>query len=165
MTTEDLQGLEDQIGALDERIGNLEEGMGATGGDAATGGGDATAGEDNEALFGDPQSLIGQEVTVSAEVSELFTTTGSGSAYRIAGEGGGEIPVISTTPVQGLDADDIVRVTGTVVQVRQDSFEQDFGIAADELFEDPAAFFEADEGGAALNASRAVVLQEQGSGG
>jgi hypothetical protein len=85
-----------------------------------------------------------------------------GSAFRIAGDGGeSAIPVISVNPVQGIDPDDVVRVTGTVVQVAQDTFEEDFGLAADELSDDPDAFFTEAEGGVALNASRAVVLQEQ----
>ena len=164
VTTQDLQALEEQVGGLEERLGVLEEGGGAAAGEVAAGEGAAVGEEeDNAALFGEEQdSLIGQSVTVSGEVSELITTTGTGSAFRIGGDAGDTpIPVISANPVQGLDPDDVVRITGTVVRVAQDTFEQDFGLAADDLFEDPEAFFAEAEGSVALNASRAQVLQEQ----
>ncbi|MGY1709318.1 hypothetical protein ACI8AC_07370 [Geodermatophilus sp. SYSU D00758] len=161
VTTEDLQGIQDDIGALDDRVGALEDGVG-----------DADAPvdpvppvpEDEAGVFEDAQALIGQEVTVSAAVSEVLTTTDVGSAFRIADETGEPIAVISANPPAELDVDDVVRVSGTVVQVQRDTFEQDFGIAADGLFDDAEAFFSAFEGEAAIAADQLEVLQEQSGG-
>jgi hypothetical protein len=160
VTAEDLQQFEDELAGLDERVGALEEGVGA---DAAVD--PLTAEDDTEALFGDGESLVGQEVTVSAEVSEMVTTTDVGSSFRIAGESGDPIAVVMASQPMELDANDVVRVSGTVVQVQRDTFEEDFGIAADELFEDADAWFEAEEGSPALSADRIEVLQEQGQNG
>jgi hypothetical protein len=48
-----------------------------------------------------------------------------------------------------------------VVEVNQQQFQQDFGVAADELFTDPEAFFTDNSGDVAINASQVQVLQEQ----
>ena len=45
--------------------------------------------------------------------------------------------------------------------VSRDSFEEDFGIAEDELFDDPDAFFGEAEGQPAIAATSIEVLQEQ----
>jgi hypothetical protein len=149
VTTDDLQDLEDRITGLDERIGVLE------------GGGDGAAGaDDTDAFFGDPDARIGQMVTVSAEVSELPTATDAGGAFRIADASGNAIGVVSASPLPQLGVDDVVRVTGTVVQVQRDSFEQDFGAAADELLEDPDGWFEEAEGQIAISADEIEVLEE-----
>ena len=159
VTADDLQGLEDRIAGLDERVGVLEgEGLASDGVAADPLG----VGDDTETLFDDGESLIGQEATVSAEVSEIVTTTDVGSAFRIAGESGDPIAVVSASPPAEIDANDVVRVSGTVVQVQRDTFEQDFGIAADELFEDPEGWFAEEEGSLAMAADRIEVLQEQG---
>lgn len=158
VTVDDLQEIEDDLGALEERVGLLEENVGEPGVPVDP------IPEENpaEGIFEDPEPLIGQEVTVSAEVSELFTLAADiGSAFRIAGESGEPISVISAMPPVELDADDVVQVSGTVVQVQRDTFETDFGIAAEELFEDPEAFFAEEEGGVAIAANRIEVLQEQ----
>jgi len=156
VTTEDLQDLEDQLSALDERVGGLEEGSDT----------DAMAADtaDDNGVFDDP-ALIGQQVTVSAEVSELVTTnTDVGSAFRVAGDDGQSIVVIAANEPAGLDQNDVVRISGTVLQVQRESFEEDFGMAADELFEDSDGFFETEEGSAAISADQIEVLQEQGDG-
>ncbi len=155
VTAEDLQQFEDQLAGLDERVGALEEGVGV-------GGDPIAAGDDTEAFFGDNQSYVGQEVTISAEVSEMVTTTDVGSSLRIAGESGDPIAVVMASQPTELDANDVVRVSGTVVQVQRDTFEEDFGIAADELFEDADAWFQEEEGSVAIAADRIEVLQEQG---
>ncbi|MGY1710171.1 hypothetical protein ACI8AC_11750 [Geodermatophilus sp. SYSU D00758] len=158
VTTEDLQEIEDQVAGLDERVGVLEEGGGDAGVDAGVGAG---AEDDTDAFFGDSQSYVGQEVTVSAEVSELVTTTDIGSAFRIAGEQGDPVAVVSANQPVELEQNDVVRVTGTVVQVQRDTFEQDFGVAADELFQDADGWFEEEEGSIAISADEVEVLQEQ----
>jgi hypothetical protein len=158
VSVQDLRDLEDQLTGLEDRVGVLEdEGVG----DGVAADGEVGAGDDTDAFFGDTEAYVGQQVTVSAEVSELATTTDLGSAFRIAGEGAEPIAVVSATPPPQLDQSDVVRVTGTVVQVQQDSFEEDFGIAADELFEDADAWFEEADGQVAISASEIEVLQEQ----
>ena len=159
VSAEDLQGLEDQIAGLDERVGALEEDGLAADRVAAD---PLAAGDDTETLFSDGESLVGQEVTVSAEVSEMVTTTDVGSAFRIAGESGDPVAVVSASQPMEIDANDVVRVSGKAVQVQRDSFEQEFGIAADQLFEDAEAWFSAEEGSVAIAADRIEVLQEQG---
>lgn len=157
VTTEDLQGVQDQLAGLEDRVGVLEESAGAAEGGAGTA-------DDTEAFFADTASSVGEEVTVSAEVSELVTTTDVGSAFRIAPESGDPIAIVSATPSPQLDQDDVVRVTGTVMEVAEESFEQDFGLAADELFEDSTGWFEAEEGEIAVSATEIEVLQEQAAG-
>lgn len=48
-------------------------------------------------------------------------------------------------------------MTGTAVEVDPDTFEADFGIAADELFPDPEAWLAQAEGEVAVAAIRIVV--------
>jgi hypothetical protein len=159
VTTQDLQGLEERLGALDERVGVLEDDpVDTTPGGAV----EVPPEPDNAGFFADPRALLGQEVTVSAEVSATMAGTQTGAAFRIAGDGDeNAIGVIAPQSSVQVDGDDVVRVTGTVVQVAQDSFEQDFGIAADDLFDDPDAFFAEAKGDVALNATEVEVLQEQ----
>jgi hypothetical protein len=145
VTTEDLQQLEEQVTALDDRLGALEEG-GVAGAEEAS---------------AEQPDIIGQEATVSAEVSEVLTTNDAGSAFRIGGESGPSVAVLSGTAPEGLDANDTVRITGTVQRITRDSFEQDFGLAEDELFEDPEGFFSEFEGQPAIAATEIEVLQAQ----
>ena len=154
VTAEDLQQFEDELTGLEDRVGVLEGGLGADD--------ELAAGEEDNAFYDDTQSYVGQEVTVSGEVSEMVTTTDIGSSIRIAGESGDPIAVVSAMPSGELDANDVVRVTGTVVEVQRDTFESDFGVAADELFEDADAWFEEEEGSIAISAERMEILQAQG---
>ena len=149
VTTSDLQALEDQIGAFDERLGALEEDFAADGADVEAGGAEA--------------DIVGQEVTVSAEVSELITSSDVGSAFRIGGESGPSVAILATTPPEGLDVDDVVQISGTVQLINRDSFEDDFGIAEADLFDDPDVFFDEEEGQPAIAATSVEVLQEQAS--
>ena len=158
VTTEDLQGIEDDLSALEERVGVLEDAPADAGAPA-----DPVV-EDEAGVFEDADALLGEEVTVSAGVSEVITTTDVGSAFRIGDESGEPIPVVMARPPAQLELDDVVRVSGTVVKVQRDTFEQDFGIASDELFDDPDAFFSEFEGEAAIAADRMEVLQEQAEG-
>ncbi|RFU19457.1 hypothetical protein D0Z06_21565 [Geodermatophilus marinus] len=157
VTTQDLQELEDELAGIDERVGVLEEG-GVTGGDVIS---DPSAGDDTTAFFGDTESYLGEEVTVSAAVSELTPTADVGASFLIGGDVGDPIPVVWTGEPPTLGVDDVVQVTGTVYQVQQDTFEEDFGIAADDLFEDAAGWFSAEEGDVAISAGEVTVLQAQ----
>jgi hypothetical protein len=164
VTLEDVQGLEEQVGALEERLGVLEEGSAAAGSatDNASGGGAALPAGQESPLFTDPASLVGQEVTVSAAVMEVLPTTQTGAAFTIGGQGEDEaVAVLSPDQPVQVDVDDVVRVTGTVVEVTREQFEEDFGVAPDELFTDPDAFFTDVEGDVALDAAEVEVLQEQ----
>ncbi|NEM08277.1 hypothetical protein [Geodermatophilus normandii] len=164
VTTEDLQDLEDRITGLDDRLGALEGGVLEDEellGDGTEGGDGAAGADDTDAFFADPDARVGQRVTVSAELSELISTTDVGAVFRIAGESGDPIAVVSATPPPQLGENDVVRVTGTVVQVQRDGFEQDFGVAADELFEDADGWFEQAEGQIAVSADRIEVLDER----
>jgi hypothetical protein len=80
----------------------------------------------------------------------------------LGGEGEDEAGAVLSPdqPVQ-VNTDDAVEVTGTVVQVAQNSFEEHFGVPADELLTDVDAFFTDEEGDVAINASQVQVLQEQ----
>ena len=144
VTTEDLQALEDRVGALEEDVGALSDGAGVG---------------DDEAAAG--QDIIGQEVTISAEVSELITTSDVGSAFRIGADSGPSVAVLATSPPSNLEANDVVQISGTVKLVERDSFEEDFGIAEDDLFDDADTFFGEFEGQPAIAADSVEVLQEQ----
>ena len=146
VTTSDLQRVEEQIGGLENRLAELETGVAG-----------GTAG----AATGEQPDIIGQEATVSAEVSEIITSNSTGSAFRIGGESGPSVAVLSGSAPEGLDANDTVRITGTVQRITRESFEQDFGLAEDELFDDVDGFFEEFEGQPAIAATEIEVLQAQ----
>lgn len=163
VTTEDLQGLEEQAGALEERLGALEEGSApGSAADNASGGGAALSAGQESPLFTDPASLVGQQVTVSAAVMQVLSTAKTGAAFTIGGQGEDEaIPVMPVDGATQVQVDDVVQVSGTVVQVDQQQFQQDFGVAADELFSDADAFFTDNAGDVAIDAGQVQVLQEQ----
>lgn len=170
---EDLDGLadrvdelEDQLAEVQERVGDLEDG--APEGDEepdATGSGTAgpTAGptaDPTGAVFDDRGSAIGDQVTVRTTVADVIPTTSLGSAFRVEGRSGDPVPVLSATAAEGIDPDDVVEVTGAVVRVDPDTFEEDFGIDEDELLEDASAFFEQSEGSIALSATDVRIVQD-----
>ena len=158
VTTDDLTQLQDQVGALEERVGVLEDEF------AAGAGADAGVGtEDPAAAEGQQQDIIGQEVTVSAEITELITTGDAGTAFRVGGDSGPSVAVLSgsASPDQELQANDVVQISGTVQMINRDSFEQDFGVAEGDLFDDPESFFSEFEGQPAIAADSVEVLQEQ----
>ena len=69
--------------------------------------------------------------------------------------------VIAAEPPAELDVGDVVEVSGTIVQVQRVTFDEDFGVAANELLEDPDGFFEQEEGDVAISANRVEILEEQ----
>ncbi|WP_164704597.1 hypothetical protein [Blastococcus litoris] len=139
VSTDQIQEIEDDLTALEDRVGVLEGQSGAS----------------VEELMADPQAYLGQEVTVTDEVSRLWTTADTGAAFQI----GGNLAVLSDTERTAVDANDDVRVTGTVTYVRADTFEEDFGITADQLLADPDGFLTDVEGSLALAADRIEVLE------
>ncbi len=138
-----FETLSEELGSLDDRITELEKGRS---------GSEAGPPDDEAALFTDPSGHVGEEVTVTGDVSELYDTTGAGAAFRISGEVGEEIPVVATDPPPDLLDDDVVRVTGTVVQVDGATFEETFGISAAELLKNSEGFFVDADGEAAIKA-------------
>lgn len=147
VTTEDLQELEDSVADLEARVAGLEGTPEATG--TAAGDGEDS---DDEALFGgDPSALVGQEVTVSAGVSDLVAD--DGSVFRIAGGFGEPVAVIYADPTTELALDDVVEVTGTVTVMQRDTFEEDFGVDPETFFDDADAWFADAEGEVAIAAT------------
>lgn len=176
VAAEELQALREDVRALRDRIDVLEERSRPDGGsgDEAPADGDpqpsegGTAGEeaseqasgDPAGVFSDPEPLIGQDVTVTAEVSGLIAVTQVGAAFRLADGEGNTVGVIMATPPADLAVGDVMRVTGPLARVEQDGFEADFGIAADVLVEDSQAFFADVSGEFAIAAREAEVLQQ-----
>lgn len=173
---EELQELREDVRALRDRIDALEERSRPDGGsgEGAPADGDPPPGEDGTAgggtserpstdpagVFTDPEPLVGQDVTVTAEVSGLIAVTQVGAAFRLADGEGNTVGVIMVTPPADLEVGDVMRVTGPLARVEQDGFEADFGIAADVLVEDPQAFFDDVAGEFAIAARDVEVLQQ-----
>lgn len=119
----DVEELESRIGVLEDRLGELEEGNGA-------GAGDSEVAESDE--------LIGQTVTVSAEVTRRIDAMG----FVISGEededlaplgpetGEGILVVSAKDP--GVTVGDVVQVVRTVREFVISDFEQDLGIELDD---------------------------------
>ncbi|MGY2004987.1 hypothetical protein [Blastococcus sp. SYSU DS1024] len=175
---EELEELRDDIAALRERVSELEARSrpssepsappsddGAEPGDGATSGGEASPRpvEDPAGVFQDPGALIGRDVTVVAEVSDVVAVTEVGAAFRLADGEGNTVGVITATPPGDLEVGDVQRVTGTVGRVSPEDFEAIFGIAADVLVDDPEAFF-TDLGGQIAIAARDVEAVQQPAG-
>ena len=96
--------------------------------------------------------FLGEQISVRGEVAEVLASTDVASVFRLAGEGGDPVPVISATPLRDLATGVVVEVSGRAVEVDPATFESDFGIAADALFDDPAAWFADAEGTVAVAA-------------
>jgi hypothetical protein len=154
-TADEVERLSEDLGTLDDRVTELEDRYGALElGEPLEG----EPGGEEAAVFTDPSAYVGQEVTLTAEISELYDTTDAGAAFRIAGEVGEQVAVITTDPPDQLLANDVVRVTGTVMDVGQQSFEENFGIAADELFNSVENFFVDADGEVAIAADSVEVV-------
>lgn len=156
VTAEDLQSVEDDLASLDERVGVLESGADSNSPDD---GGNTRPGVGLDDLLADPQAFLGQEVTVSGEINRLWTPVDTGAGFQIAGDTGDPITVLSADQTEQLDANDVVEVEGTVTAIRESTFEEDFGIAADELLEDPDGFFTDVEGQLGIAADRVEILE------
>ena len=157
VTAQDLRQLEDQVSALDERVVVLEGGAESNSPDD---GGNRLPGVGLDDLLRDPQSFLGQEVTVTGEISELWTTGGDGAAFRMAGDIGDPIVVVAPEFAGRLDASDDVEVTGTVTSVSSGTFADEFGAAADAVLDDPDEFFADAAGEPALAAGVVRILGE-----
>lgn len=157
VTAQDLERVRDEVADLEDRVAILEDRLA---GDDSGGQEDESGSPDTgDSFFGDPASSVGRQVAVRGEVAGLLASTDVASAFRIAGDGGEPVAVVSVTPSPELATGDVVEVSGTAVEVDRDTFEADFGIAADALFEDPDAWFADAEGEVAIAADRIEVLQ------
>jgi hypothetical protein len=175
----EVEGLREEFDELRERVEALEEqpppsaapsGAPPTEDPAAPGDQDPSPDgdaerpfEDPAGLFEDPEPLIGQDVTVTAEVVELVSVAAVGAAFRLGDGNGTTIGVVTATPPGTLQVGEVLRVTGPVVRVERDSFEADFGISADVLAEDPETLF-TELGGEIAVAARAVEVVQQPAG-
>ena len=88
---------------------------------------------DENEFFQDPEPFLGQEVTVSAEVNTVLTST----AFVIAGGDVPDLLVIGAQSPGDITENTVVRVTGTVVNFVIPDIERQFGIDLDDsLFVD-----------------------------
>lgn len=159
-----IDELEDQIADLGGRVADLEDAA-PDGTEAPGEDGSATAGPTDgsaEGLFGDGEAVVGEQVTFRARVADVIPTTSLGSAFRIADRSGEPVPVLSATPSEGLSPDDVVEVGGTVVRVDRNTFEEDFGIDADQLLPNASGFFARSEGRLAVSATDVSIVEEPG---
>lgn len=152
----EVEQLSEDLREIDERVTGLEE--------------EAELGVQSEDLdetpvgevalpFADDSVELGQEVTVTGEVTELYDTTTAGAAFLIIGDDVTEpVAVVTTSPPEELLANDMVEVTGTVERVGEVSFERTFGIPADELLDNAEGFFLDAEGEVAIDAESVEVV-------
>jgi hypothetical protein len=162
VSADQIEDISQDLGTLDDRVTALEESYQVIEPEQLLES-EPGAGEDDP-VFADPSAHVGEEVTVTAEVSELYDTTDAGAAFRISGDTGEQVAVITTDPPEELLANDVVEVTGTVRPVDEPEFEQNFGIALDELLNNTEGFLTDVEREAAI-AADSVEVVESGSGG
>ncbi|MGY1723450.1 hypothetical protein [Blastococcus sp. SYSU DS0533] len=174
-TAQEVAALADELDALRDRVEALEERPVPSAGPATptpdappTGGQpppdeDPSPLDDPAGLFEDPGFLVGEDVTVTAEVVSLVSVSEVGAAFRLGDGTGSTVGVITVTPPGELDVGDVLRVTGPVERVERSSFEADFGISADVLAEDPEVLFAALAGNVAV-AAREIEVVQQASG-
>ncbi|MDT0277105.1 hypothetical protein [Blastococcus goldschmidtiae] len=159
---EEVAGLRDRVATLEDRVGDLQDRLAEGGADEPVGEPDAPGDgppdgappESDPSFFGEPEAPLGEQVTVRGEVVELVASTSIASVLRVAGEAGEPVAVVTVTPSSDIGTGDEVEVSGTVLDVDPDTFEADFGIAADELFDDPQAWLDDAEGQIAIAATR-----------
>lgn len=143
-----------ELNRLESRIAVLETGATPA----------ATTGSTDLAAVGfaeDPAALIGQQVTLVAEVIDLRPTISiSNRLFTIEGENGRSIIVLTMNPPPGLDINDVVRVVGSVVEVQERSFEKDFGHPIGEYADNSDNFFADNGGKPAVDATSVEVVDE-----
>lgn len=156
VTLEDLQAVDDRLTELEDRVDAMGDG------DVPADGGTAQD-VDEFALFADPEAYVGEGVTVTGEVTDLIETTDDAAAFRIGGESGDPIAVVALDESPDLAEGDVVTVEGTVLAVDENGFDEEFGVAAEMVFDDPAGFFEMAEGDLAISADRLMPEDSSGS--
>jgi hypothetical protein len=154
VTLDDVQAAEEQLEGLESRVDALEDG--------ALLDDEESAPDLDVGLFEDPRSFIGQEVDVMGVVTEVLDTDESVGAFLLGGDAGEPIPVIALDDPAGIAEGGRVSVDGTVVAVDRDGFDTDFGVPPDDVFEDPAEFFERVEGDLAISADRVTAVRSVG---
>ncbi|MCZ2826786.1 MULTISPECIES: hypothetical protein [unclassified Modestobacter] len=154
VTAEELEDVRDEVSALERRVEALE----ADGATEPTADPGAPAPETSPPAEATPQFTEGEDVSVRAEVVGLIATTDIGTAFRVSTGSGRAVAVVSATPVQPLQVQDVVRVSGTATAVDRETFEREFGIAPTVIFDDPEAFFAGEDGQIAIAADQVEPL-------
>ncbi|MCZ2817992.1 hypothetical protein [Modestobacter sp. VKM Ac-2984] len=159
VTAEELEDVRDDVSALERRVEALEA-DGATDPTADPAAPDTEAPETSPPAEATPQFTEGENVSIRAEVVGLIATTDIGTAFRVSTGSGRAVAVVSATPVQPLEVQDVVRVSGTATAVDRETFERDFGIAPSVIFDDPEAFFTGEAEQIAIAADQVELLEE-----
>lgn len=144
----DLHEVQDDLAVLEDRVGRLE----------------GREPSSQEMSNTEKADLLDREVTVNGEVSEVITASAMGIVVRVDGGSVPSVAVLADAPPKELDQGDVVQISGTAHRVDRDSFEDDFGIAASDLFEDPHTFFRYAEGQPAISVTRIEIVQEPAGG-
>ncbi|GAA4737784.1 hypothetical protein GCM10023328_18070 [Modestobacter marinus] len=150
VSAEELQDLRDDVSALEQRVEALESAPAPE----PTAEPSATPTGTQPPAEVPPPFTDGEDVSVRGEVVGLIATTDIGTAFRLSTASGATVAVVSATPVQPLRLRDVVQVTGQATTVQPETFERDFGIAADVLLDDPAAFLDEQAGQVAIAADQ-----------
>ncbi|MCV2487915.1 hypothetical protein OF117_00950 [Geodermatophilus sp. YIM 151500] len=165
VSSEDVERLEADLGSLDDRLGELEQDLRSAAGDAVDrAGAAASSAAADLGVLEDVRSLLDREITFTAEVGELLQTTDAGTVFRVEGPGGEPVTVVAPDAPAELTANDVVEVSGTVRQIGEDTFQQDFGVTADQLLQDPQAFFQDARDQFAVDADTVRVVQDATGG-
>lgn len=92
--------------------------------------------------FDDPESFVGQEVTVSADVDEVIAP----GIFTIAGTENTDLEPLRVVadPATDVEPDSAIQVTGTVYQYNPDELAEVEEVLGDEF--DPALFEQVEEG-------------------
>jgi hypothetical protein len=150
---EAFAGLEENVEGLQDRVEALEDGA------LLDNAGDLAENAD-PGLFTDPSSFLDQEVSVSGEVQEVLDAAGNSGVYVI-NEDGGSVPVVVITenaPPE-VQAGDTISVSGSVEEISESSFAEDFGANADELLGNAQDFLDTYGGDYAVAADEIAVTQ------
>lgn len=95
---------------------------------------DGVAGVDRE-LFAAPESYLGEEIAVAGEIVEVVNP----NAFRLSGPGDPTVTIL-VMGLQGvppdLDDDMTAEVEGTVREVAEETFLEEFGFGWDEAYDD-----------------------------
>ncbi len=90
---------------------------------------DDEVGDEAAGIIDDPESFVGEQVTVSGEVNKVV----GNNAFRIGGKDlGGEPLLVVSSKRSNVSQDELVEVTGTVREFDLAELENDFGVDLDD---------------------------------
>ncbi len=164
---DEVTRLEDQVTGLEDLVAALEDRVSGPDGPTVDGAPDEPQGAADplgagQIFFDDPESRLGQRVTVRGEIAQVLAATEVASAFRLAGQVGEPVAVVSATPPPEIARGDVVEVSGTAVEVDPATFEADFGVAPDALFDRPGSWLAGATGQVALAAVSLEVIRSVG---